>query len=109
MYRVHTRSILDITGTNMYQTHFNFPSGSIRLATPTSHGLRHTLLQVNDLSELSIGSLLNRKTPQAWLSAPKLPQPLVDLIDIAAALSSRGAAASAHPIGKPESLLLLQM
>ena len=82
MNRVHTRSILDITGTNMYRTHFNFPSGSIRLATPTS--LRRTLLPVIDLSELSIGSLLNRKTSQAWLSASKLPQPLVDLIDIAA-------------------------
>ena len=85
MYSVHTWSILDITGTNMYQTHFNFPSGSIRLATPTS--LRRTLLPVNDLSELSIGSLLNRQTSQAWLSASKLPQPRVDLIDIAASPS----------------------
>jgi hypothetical protein len=67
----------------MYQTHFNFLSGLIRLATPTS--LRRTLLPVHVLSELPIGSLLNRKTSQAWLSAPKLPQPLVDLIDIAAA------------------------
>jgi hypothetical protein len=80
MYRVHTRSILDITGVNMYRTHSNFPSGSIRLAT----SLCRTLLPVNDLSEWSFGSLLNRKTSQAWLSAPKLPQSLVDLIDIAA-------------------------
>ena len=71
-----------MTGMNIYQTHFNFPSGSIRLATQTS--LRRTLLPVNDLSELSIGSLLNRKTSQAWLPASKLPQPRVDLIDIAA-------------------------
>jgi hypothetical protein len=46
MYRVLTRSILVITGTNMYQTHFKFSSGSIRhIATLTS--LRRTLLPVN--------------------------------------------------------------
>jgi hypothetical protein len=67
----------------MYQKHFNFSSGSIRLATLTS--LRRTLFPVNVPGELPIGILLNRKTTQAWLSAPKLPQPLVDLIDIAAA------------------------
>jgi hypothetical protein len=75
---------------NMCRTHFNFLSGSIRLATPTI--LRRTLLPVNVLSELSIGSLLNRKTStsHAWLSAPKLPQPRVDdLIDIAAAPAIR--------------------
>jgi hypothetical protein len=49
----------------MYQTHFNFPSGSIRLAPLTS--LRLTLLPVNVLSELPMGSLLNSKTSQAWL------------------------------------------
>ncbi len=50
MYLVHTSTwyILDITGTNMYQTHFNFPSGLIRLAMPTS--LRRTLLPVKVLS-----------------------------------------------------------
>jgi hypothetical protein len=64
----------------MHQTYFNFPSGWIRLATLTS--IRHTFLPVNNLSEL--GSLLNRKTFQAWLSTPKLPQPRV-LIDIAVA------------------------
>ncbi len=48
MYKVHTRSILVITGTNMYQTHFDFLSGLIRLATLTS--LHSTLLPVNILS-----------------------------------------------------------
>jgi hypothetical protein len=65
------------------QTHFNFSSGLIRLATLTS--VSRTLLPVNVLSELPIGSLLNRKTSQAWLSAPKVTQSRVDLINIAAA------------------------
>jgi hypothetical protein len=57
MYSVHTRSILVITGTNMYQTYFNFPSGSIRLATLTS--LRRTLPPDNILSELPVQYMYN--------------------------------------------------
>ena len=45
---------------------------------------------------------------QAGLATPKLPQPRVDLIDIAAPLSVRSAA-SAQPYGKPVSLRLLNM
>jgi hypothetical protein len=36
MYSVHTRSILVINGMNMYQTHFNFPSGSMMSLDPPS-------------------------------------------------------------------------
>ena len=43
--------VLVMPGTNMYQTHFNFSSGSIRLATLTS--LRSTLFLVNVLSRVA--------------------------------------------------------
>ncbi len=52
MYNVHTRSILVITGTNMYQRYFNFQSGSIHLVMLTS--LRSMLPPVNILSKLSV-------------------------------------------------------
>jgi hypothetical protein len=76
MYRAYSSSMLVLTGTNICQTHFNFPPGSTRLATLTR--LRRPLLPVNVLSELPNGSLLNREATHAWaawLSAPKLPQP----------------------------------
>ena len=59
MYNVHTRSILVITGTNMYKTCFNFPSGSIRLQVATLTSLRRTLPPVNILSQLPVQYMYN--------------------------------------------------
>ena len=57
MYNVHTRSILVIAGTHMYQTYFNFQSGLIHLATLTS--LLSTLPPVNILSKLPVQFMYN--------------------------------------------------
>ena len=65
-----------------FTTTLHFESGSIRLATPTS--LQSTLVSFIAGSVLPVSSLLDCQTTQAWLASPKLPQPRVDLIDIAA-------------------------
>jgi hypothetical protein len=77
-----------------------FESGLVRLATPT--GICSTLLPSRylPLSGLPYCSLLDCQPSQAGPSAPKLPQPRVDLIDIAAQ-------PSVHPNGKPETLCWL--
>ena len=66
-------------------TTFHFKSGLIRLVTPASFP---TTLALSVLcSFLPRSSLLDCQATQAGLAAPKLPQPQVDLIDIAAAPS----------------------
>ncbi len=90
--QVHTSSSW-YTHTKVTTT-FHFKSGLIRLATPASFP---TTLEVSlACSFLPLSSLLDCQTTQAGLAAPKLPQPWVDLIDIAAppsvSCSSSGAA-----------------
>ena len=60
----------------------HFESFVFRLAPPTS--LNSTLLTCMPVSLHPFFSCLNRQTTQAWLTTPKLPQPRVNLIDIAA-------------------------
>jgi hypothetical protein len=63
-------------------TTFHLKSGLICLATPASFPT--TLEPFIACSVLPLSSLLDCQTTQAGLAAPKLPQPRVDLIDIAA-------------------------
>jgi hypothetical protein len=60
----------------------HFQSGTIALATLTS--LLPTLVRRFAGSILPIGSLLDCQAAQAWLATSKLPQPRVNLIDVAA-------------------------
>ena len=55
---------------------------SISLALPT--GLSTTLVAFNLMSMPPFFSGLNGQTTQTWLATSKLPQPRVNLIDIAA-------------------------
>ena len=78
MYTAHTRLC-------SFTTTLHFPSGPISLATPASLS---TELEPLRLSSLLPGTcLFNPQTTQAWLASPKLPQPLVHLIHIAATLA----------------------
>ena len=61
----------------------HFESGLICLVTQKS--LLSMRVPFIAGSVLPLCSLLDSQTTQAWLAEPKLPQPLVDLIDIAAA------------------------
>ena len=63
-------------------TTLHFPSGPISLATPASLSSAQEPLLLS--SRLPCTSLFNRQTTQAWLATPKLPQPRVHLIHIAA-------------------------
>ncbi len=63
-------------------TTFHFESGLIRLATPTI--FPSTLEPFIACSILPLHSILHCQTTLAGLAAPKLPQPGVNLIDIAA-------------------------
>ena len=63
-------------------TPFHFKSGLIRLALPASFPSMRELFQACSFVPLS--SLLDCQTTQAGLAAPKLPQPGVNLVDIAA-------------------------
>ncbi len=56
----------------------------------------------------TFGSLLDCQAAQAWLATSKLPQPRVNLIDVAATPAS-SAAESAQPAGKHEFLFLLYL
>jgi hypothetical protein len=68
-------------------TTFHFKSGLIRLAMPASFPT--TPERSLACSFLPLSSLLDCQTTQAGLAAPKLPQQLVDLMDIAAPPSVR--------------------
>ena len=83
----------------------HFQSGAIALATLTS--LLPTLVRRCGFagSILPIGSLLECQAAQAWLATSKLPQPRVNLIDVAATPAS-SAAESAQPAGKHEFVFL---
>ena len=63
-------------------TTLHFKSGAICLAMPTS--LSWTLVPVNAGRLLPVFSVFNWQTTQARLATSKLPQPRVNLIDIAA-------------------------
>ena len=63
-------------------TTFHFESGLIRLVLPAS--FPSTLEPFIARSFLPVSSLLDCQTTQAGLAAPKLPQPGVNLVDIAA-------------------------
>ncbi len=87
--RIGHTSILDIlVYSSIYIVHtqctvtLHLQSGLIRLAPPTS--LHCTLVPFIPVSLPPFFSLLNWQTTQAWLATPKLPQPQVNLIDIAA-------------------------
>ena len=75
-----------------------FESGWNRLASPFFLGCT-LVLRIAD-STLPLCSLIDRQAPKAGLAAPKLPQPRIEFVDIAA---------PAKPNGKPASLPLLNM
>jgi hypothetical protein len=63
-------------------THTSFQFGTIAFATLTS--LLHTLVLCFAGSNLPLSSLLYCQATQARLATSKLPQPLVNLVDVAA-------------------------
>ncbi len=63
-------------------THTSFQSGKITFATLTS--LLHTLVLCFAGSNLPLCSLLDCQATQARLATSKLPQPLVNLVDVVA-------------------------
>jgi hypothetical protein len=73
-------------------TTFHFESGLIRLATLTS--FQSKLEPFIACSILPLCSILHRQTTQAGLAAPQLPQPGVNLKDIAVRLPSSAAASA---------------
>jgi hypothetical protein len=79
VYTCTRRYILSCTHTQRSQPLFKFCI--VLLATLTS--FQSTLEPFIACSILPLSSILNRQTTQASLATPKLPQPGVDLIDIA--------------------------
>ncbi len=75
--------ILVYTYTHFFTTTIHLESSSILLAASTS--LLSTLVPCIAGSFISPCCLLDIQSTQAWLAAPKLPQPRVDLIHIAVA------------------------
>jgi hypothetical protein len=86
---VRTRYVLGVnstyyvcTSTYSYKSNSHFISGTITLAAVTS--LLPTLVRRFEGRILPIRSLLDCQAAQARLATSKLPQPRVDLIDVAA-------------------------
>ncbi len=69
---------------NKVSTTFHFESGPIRLVMPASSSFPSTLEPFIACSFLPLSSLLHYQTTQAGLAAPKLPQPGINLVHIAA-------------------------
>ena len=79
---MYTKVYTPIYSYKKASTTFHFESGLIRLALPAS--FPSTLEPFIARSFLPVSSLLDCQTTQAGLAAPKLPQPGVNLVDIAA-------------------------
>ncbi len=84
----------------------HFPSGPISLATPASLSSAQEPLLLSSL--LPVTSLFNWQTTQLWLATPKLPQPRVYLIHIAATLAIHSfSVTAAHREARPLVLAVL--
>ena len=87
-----------MTFTNICIRHMNgissFHSGTTpyllgSLAAPSDPGFLATPCAILQLCNVALLSRRNRQPPQTRFAPPKLPQPLVDLVDVASPLARR--------------------